>query len=116
MSKKYEKLKSLLKEMFQLDQPDLDFGIYRIMHAKSAEITQFLDQDLLPQVRQELTRYLEADNAEIPNRIENSIGKDRDILAKGDTQPKDGVSQSHLTDRQSEIERLEGEVYGKRSG
>lgn len=111
MSKKYEKLKSLLKEMFQLDQPDLDFGIYRIMHAKSAEITQFLDQDLLPQVRQELTRYLEADNAEIPNRIENSIGKDRDILAKGDTQPKDGVSQSHLTDRQSEIERLEGEVY-----
>jgi hypothetical protein len=39
MSQKYEKLKTLLKELFQLDQPDLDFGLYRIMHAKSAEVT-----------------------------------------------------------------------------
>ena len=46
MSQKYEKLKTLLKELFQLDQPDLDFGLYRVMHAKSAEITQFLDNEL----------------------------------------------------------------------
>ena len=51
MSQKYEKLKTLLKELFQLDQPDLDFGLYRIMHAKSAEVSQFLDKDLLPQVK-----------------------------------------------------------------
>lgn len=38
MSQKYEKLKTLLKELFQLDQPDLDFGIYRVMHAKSAKM------------------------------------------------------------------------------
>ncbi len=25
-----------LKELFQLDQPDLDFGFYRIMHARPA--------------------------------------------------------------------------------
>ena len=50
MNQKYEKLKGLLQELFQLDQPDLDFGIYRIMHAKSAEVTKFLDEDLLPQV------------------------------------------------------------------
>ena len=43
MSQTYEKLKTLLKELFQLDQPELDFGLYRIMHAKSAEVTQFLD-------------------------------------------------------------------------
>ena len=42
MSQKYEKLKTLLKELFQLDQPDLDFGLYRVMHAKSAEVSQFL--------------------------------------------------------------------------
>ncbi len=48
MSKKYEKLRALLKELFQLDQPDLDFGLYRIMHAKSAEITQFLDARSAP--------------------------------------------------------------------
>src|SRR5438093_3427987 len=57
MSQKYEKLKTLLKELFQLDQPDLDFGFYRIMHAKSAEVTQFLDKDLLPQVKQAFSLY-----------------------------------------------------------
>lgn len=49
MSQKYEKLKTLLQELFQLDQPDLDFGLYRVMHAKSAEVPQFRDKDQLPQ-------------------------------------------------------------------
>ncbi len=60
MSQKYEKLKTLLKELFQLDQPDLDFGLYRIMDAKSAEVTQFLDKDLLPQVRAAFAQYQRA--------------------------------------------------------
>ncbi len=28
MNTRFEKLKTLLKELFQLDQPDLDFGLY----------------------------------------------------------------------------------------
>jgi hypothetical protein len=40
-----------VKELFQLGQPDLDFGLYRIMHARTREISQFLDRDLLPQVQ-----------------------------------------------------------------
>jgi hypothetical protein len=35
MSQKDEKLKTLLQELFQ---PDLDFGLYRVMHAKSADV------------------------------------------------------------------------------
>ena len=42
-----EKLKTLLAELFQLDQAELDFGIYRIMNAKREEITRFLNNDLL---------------------------------------------------------------------
>jgi adenine-specific DNA-methyltransferase len=57
MSQKYEKLKTLLQELFQLDQPDLDFGLYRVMHAKSAEVSQFLDKDLLPQVQAAFGQY-----------------------------------------------------------
>ena len=40
MSQKYDKLKTLLKEFFQMDQSDLDFGLYRVMHTKSAELSQ----------------------------------------------------------------------------
>lgn len=47
MTQRFDKLVALLKELFQLD---LDFGFYRVMHAKSAEVTKFLDKDLLPQV------------------------------------------------------------------
>src|SRR5437762_1685453 len=42
-----ERLISPLKTLFQLDQPDLDFGLYRIMHAKAAQVSKFLDADLL---------------------------------------------------------------------
>ncbi len=73
MSQKYEKLKTLLKELFQLDQPDLDFGIYRIMHAKSAEVTQFLDQDLLPQVKEAFGLYKTADKAGLEKELATAI-------------------------------------------
>ena len=70
MNQKYEKLKTLLKELFQLDQPDLDFGLYRVMHAKSAEVSQFLDQDLLPQVKAAFALYQSADKAKIKEGLD----------------------------------------------
>ena len=73
MSDKYEKLKALLMELFQLDQPDLDFGLYRIMHAKSAEVTKFLDSDLLPQVKQAFGLYKTADKAELEKELAKAI-------------------------------------------
>ena len=73
MSQKYEKLKTLLKELFQLDQPDLDFGLYRIMHTKSAEVMQFLDKDLLPQVTEAFSLYKTADKAELEKELAKSI-------------------------------------------
>jgi adenine-specific DNA-methyltransferase len=66
---RYEKLKTLLKELFQLDQPDLDFGIYRIMHAKSAEVTRFLDKELLPQITAAFSQYSSADRAELEKEL-----------------------------------------------
>ena len=31
-----------LKELFQLGQPVLDFGFYRIMHAKNVQMQEFI--------------------------------------------------------------------------
>ena len=42
MSQKYEKLKTLLTKLFQLDQPDLDFGLYRVMHAACVDSSVFV--------------------------------------------------------------------------
>jgi adenine-specific DNA-methyltransferase len=58
------KFKKLLSELFMLDRADLDFGIYRILNAKREEITRFLDNDLLPQVKGELETLGTGDRAQ----------------------------------------------------
>ncbi|MBX3507717.1 MAG: site-specific DNA-methyltransferase [Parvibaculum sp.] len=62
VEKQRERLISLLKELFQLDQPDLDFGFYRIMHAKAGQVTKFLEKDLLSIIRD---AFGEADGARV---------------------------------------------------
>ena len=47
-TEKFDRLKTILREMFQLDRGDLDFGLYRIMNLKAKEIEEFLDNELLP--------------------------------------------------------------------
>ena len=73
MSRPFDKLIVLLKELFQLDQPDLDFGVYRVMHARSAEVTQFLDKDLLPQVKAAFAQYQPADKAALEKELANAL-------------------------------------------
>ena len=111
MSQKFEKLKTLLKELFQLDQPDLDFGLYRIMHAKSAEVTQFLDKDLLPQVKQAFGLYRTADKAELENELAKAIEQAQSLGADPETLPKVKDLRSRLANDAVDIGGLENEVY-----
>ncbi len=38
MSQKYDDLVKKLREIFQIDKPDLDFGIYRIINQRAGQI------------------------------------------------------------------------------
>ncbi len=60
---KFDRLKDLLRAMFQLDRGDLDFGLYRIMNLKAAEIDAFLENDLLPQVKTVLAELVDDERA-----------------------------------------------------
>ena len=111
MSQKYEKLKSLLKELFQLDQPDLDFGLYRIMHAKADEVTQFLDRDLLPQVKQEFGQYKTSDKADIEQQLAKAIEQAQSLGADPETLPKVKDLREKLKTGAVDIASLEVEVY-----
>lgn len=111
MSQKFEKLKTLLKELFQLDQPDLDFGLYRIMHAKSAEVTQFLDKDLLPQVQQAFGLYKTADKGELEKELAKAIEQAQSLGADPETLPKVKELRAKLANDAVDIGGLENEVY-----
>ena len=108
---KFERLKALLKELFQLDQPDLDFGLYRIMHAKSAEVTQFLDKDLLPQVKQAFSLYRTSDKADLEKELAKAIEQAQSLGADPETLPKVKDLRAKIANDSVDIGGLESEVY-----
>src|SRR4051812_34245405 len=67
------RFRALLAELLMLDQADLDFGIYRIMNARRAEITRFLDEDLLPQIHEELQRNQTGDREALQRQLAEAI-------------------------------------------
>lgn len=75
------RLMKKLTELFQLDQPDLDFGFYRIMHAKAKEVQHFIDADLLSIVAEAFGCVDDARKAELQANYENAIQTARDYGA-----------------------------------
>ena len=73
--KNFDRLKALLQEMFQLDRGDLDFGLYRIMNMKAAEIEAFLDRDLLPQVKDALANATGERRTQLERELRYTIGE-----------------------------------------
>ena len=82
-----DRLKALLREMFRLDRGDLDFGLYRIMNLKAAEVAAFLDRDLLPQVKTKLNLTTAEERARLEEDLEEAstaawkLGLDPDSAA-----------------------------------
>lgn len=53
-----DKLKSLLRDLFQLDtSSDLDFGIYRIMNHKKEDIEEFIEKDLIEEIEMQFRQF-----------------------------------------------------------
>ena len=61
----YDSFIKKLQEIFMMDHAELDFGIYRIMNQKRADINHFLKYELLPQVKTVL--------ADAPDGAENEV-------------------------------------------
>lgn len=87
MGNKLEKFKEVLREVFQLDQADLDFGIYRIMNQKRDDIEQFLDKDLLPQVSSLFAEYASESDAQLRKQLEEAVQKAKSLGVEPDTVP-----------------------------
>ncbi len=81
-----KRLVKKLSELFQLDQPDLDFGFYRVMHAKAKEIQNFIDTDLLKIVADAFGEVDEARRAEAQSAYNKAI---QTALDYGATDPEE---------------------------
>jgi adenine-specific DNA-methyltransferase len=75
-----EKFQKLLRELFQFDCADLDFGIYRIMNHKRSVIEQFIEKDLLNAVSEELHKGALAQEANAAERLAEISAQIKDTL------------------------------------
>ncbi len=106
-----EKFRDLLKELFQLDQADLDFGIYRIMNQKRDEIIRFLDKDLLPQVQAAFTEYQSVDKSALQLQINEAVQQAKSLGVDAEQSPKVKALRQKLAAEALDITALENTVF-----
>jgi adenine-specific DNA-methyltransferase len=99
-----------LKEMFQMDQADLDFGIYRIMNAKRDEVERFLDKDLLPTLRTTLEEFQPAGLADKQKELADAIANARKLKIDPDSLEIVQQLKAELAEG-GDLDRLENQVY-----
>lgn len=106
----YKQLISILKELFQLDQTDLDFGIYRILNAKSDEITSFLESKLKSEVWDVLRQSSWSDQTKLIQEISDIKTSLQNAWVDPETSPKYQELQTQLKAGES-FDSLEQDVY-----
>lgn len=85
---KLEELIRKLKEILQIDRPDLDFGIYRVINARAGEISKFLEDDLPAMVRKELAREGDAALEKLKDELKEKEAQYRADGLDPDSVPK----------------------------
>ena len=90
-----QKLKDKLRELFQFDSSDLDFGIYRIMNYKRKEIEDFIENDLIREVEKEFKKYKIKSYKELIEKVEEKERKIKEdfgdnIFTNGELKEKYG--------------------------
>ncbi|WP_373894687.1 DNA methyltransferase [Virgibacillus sp. CBA3643] len=105
-----QKFIDLLKEIFQFDQADLDFGIYRIMNQKRDEINSFLNNELVPQVRSAFEKYKDADIEEVKQQI-NDLEQQLNDMGVAKESSEKYLTLNEKLHQSVDISALENEVF-----
>lgn len=70
----YENLQKVLKEIFEMDKADLDFGIYRIMNQKREQVMHFIDTTLPRDIKETLALTQSKDTVSLQAELDQ-MGK-----------------------------------------
>jgi adenine-specific DNA-methyltransferase len=77
-----KKFQDLLRQLFQFDSADLDFGIYRILNYKRREIDEFIAHRLPQIVEKAFEGYAQTERESLQKRIEKTKEKILESLGK----------------------------------
>lgn len=116
-NERLDRFTKLLKEIFELDKSDLDFGIYRVMNLRKTQIEEFLTQRLPQMVQETLAPFAQGSKEEIRAQMmqieENVAGMGMTVDALPDSAP---MKQKYMTLQKSlaegaDLAALETDVY-----
>ena len=65
-----QQLKDLLRELFQLNNTDLDFGIYRVLNIKAKEVEAFIEKDIDAKIENVKSKILDRQSGDIKAELE----------------------------------------------
>jgi len=111
MSTQYQKLLSLLKELFQTDQAELDFGMYRVINQRRDEINRFLDEELLPQVKMAFSEYQSLDKQSLEADLEKAVKSATELGVDPEAAGKVKQIREQIATYSVDVDDLENQVY-----
>jgi len=85
---KFQELVAKLREIFQIDRPELDFGIYRILNARAGEINDYLQNRLTEKVQQALSAGSAASAQQLQAELQEAEKNAQALGVSPDAVPK----------------------------
>src|SRR5437660_171305 len=78
----FDRLQDLLKQLFQFESKDLNFGIYRIMNHKRKEIEGFINEGLVEAVEEALKGGMVAQQAAQVEELRQTMDQIRETFGE----------------------------------
>lgn len=116
MNERMERFIDLLNQIFEMDKSDLDFGIYRILNIRRAEIQKFFKEGLPKQIEETLKPFAQGNKDELRQKIANieaQCGGADNVSMLPDSMPMKQQYISLKTELQkgTDLSALESDVY-----
>jgi adenine-specific DNA-methyltransferase len=108
---KYDDLVRKLKEIFQINRPELDFGIYRILNARVEEINDYLGNGLKAKISESLAASGSSNIAAVQRELKEKEAQYRTDGIDPDTVPKIKELRQKLADLGSGSAEHENSVF-----
>ncbi|QJE09583.1 site-specific DNA-methyltransferase [Avibacterium paragallinarum] len=100
-----------LKEIFQTDRADLDFGIYRILNSRADQINDYLNHKLPQKIRQALSQANQGQMAQWQNELAEAEKQAQALGVEPDASPKVQQLQAQIAQAQQAGSQSEAAIF-----
>ena len=107
----FDALVAKLREIFQIDRPDLDFGVYRILNARAGEIEDYLSKRLKTRVAEALAAGAAANTETLKADIAKAEKAAEDAGISADQSPKVQQLRAQLAAASAGASEHENQVF-----